>query len=692
MKNSVFTVLVMLLCAGAFAQSAGSLLLDCRQAGAFRKAFTTTADRGTWKVAREGFVGRTPRYYDLPEAKRDDHVDDSWTYFNVRAIGMWSYALAGETAWTNYTLATTVRILQPAPLAGPRPGDVFFNYQWGREAVGTDAAIVLRYQNPDNNYMLRLSSDYGHLELWKTHGGVVQVKPFPFKPETDYLLTVTVSGPWIIAAINGQEVLRYADPIDPILSGKIGLAVRESAVRFSNLSVTPATMIKDPVPAHKADFHLRKWVGRDYIFDGDEPVAYCWPESGGDGGGLHEMKFVPGLMPMIIEQFGACWSGGIWDRQKGGQVQVTQEGAVFKFTVTLTDRTSGAFEDVCDWSLSYDPARGYVWDKHVKLTVRAEKNGLYKWGFNISDALFYQAVAPGTDKLPLGREEGNDNWAIYTRPDGKFTVFPVHHFYPGLMTTWEKRVVKKGGVWAHRVDRWGVVTEFSADSAYQYWGDYCAWGLDLHFTPTLAGAGAKLEQPKKGDIFEDRVRFYLWNPQETALHLRQGIPIEGDSNYLLSQLFAHVEPVNHFDDVYPLAISGHSKQMWNGNYAIDRHVGHGDACSMRIDAGGTPPNVLIGPSFRTGPYLAPRYRFGAWVKAENFTGKFTLKCDNYSFQKPRDAKPTLAELPITGHCDWTYLSFTTDLPRYAHAWYLRLEPVGTGTVWVDDVEVAPIWK
>ena len=51
-----------------------------------------------------------------------------------------------------------------------------------------------------------------------------------------------------------------------------------------------------------------------------------------------------------------------------------------------------------------------------------------------------------------------------------------------------------------------------------------------------------------------------------------------------------------------------------------------------------------------------------------------------------------AELPINGKCDWTYLSFEAPFPRHVYSWVLRIDPVGTGTVWVDDMEVTPLAK
>ncbi|OPZ86277.1 MAG: hypothetical protein BWY76_01026 [bacterium ADurb.Bin429] len=661
-----------------------------------RTAFSFNKLKGVdWKSAKALFIGASPVKSTLPEAALDDHVDDAWTYFNVRYIPLWRLVVAGDARWTDYTVETTVRILSPAPLEGHRPGEVFFNYQWGREAIGSDAGIIVRYQGPDDYYMVRLSSGYGHLELWKTHGGVVQVKPFAFKPETDYHLSVTASGRWIIASVDGQEVLRYADPVEPLLSGRIGLGVRESRVAFRGLEVNRAEPITTAVPEHTPNFHVREWVGRRYIFDGDEPIAWYKATDGGEGGDLCEMKFVPGLMPMCISHVGACWND-IAGRQQGGPLEVTQEGETLAFSVMLTDKKELGFTDVAEWTLSYDPQRGYIWDQRVTVTIEKDDT-LSKWSANLLDPLFYQSVAPATDKLPTCRV--SENYAVFLRPDGKFAAFPANHEHKNFGATWDKLALKKGGLWAHRIDRWALAIELPADNEHEYYGDYCHWGLDLHFTPTVAPPNTKVPRAKAGDVFTGHAKYYAWTPEEMEKAIQRGILVESQYNPLAAFNFAHTEPVNRFDQVVSAA-AGDSLVRWFGRYAIDRTMGRGDGISMRIRGEdianrtmyGDVPGARIGASFRTGPYLAPRYRIGAWVKSEDFVGTFAISTDFVVYQKKREEKQTMGAVTLNGPSNWTYVSFETELPRQAHYWYLRLDPKGKGTVWVDDVEIVPLAK
>ena len=79
-----------------------------------------------------------------------------------------------------------------------------------------------------------------------------------------------------------------------------------------------------------------------------------------------------------------------------------------------------------------------------------------------------------------------------------------------------------------------------------------------------------------------------------------------------------------------------------------------------------------------------------WVKADAFKGKVALIADCLARPKPREPKQYRAELAIDGKCDWTFVSFETDMPRNAYSWVLRIDPIGEGVIWVDDVEISPI--
>ena len=661
---------------------ADPVALSVKNAADFKKAFEMVS--GEWTANDHGVTGVSPRYHDLPGTKLEGFVDDAHTYFVVHAVNLWRYVTAGTADWDNYTLETTVRILDPAPLKGIRPGQdcVFMNYQWGREAMGSDAAIVVRYAGPDRNYMVRLSSGFGHVELWKTKGGVVRVVPFSFAADTDYKLAVTAAGRWIVVVVDGHELIRYCDTVDPIETGKAGLAVRESKVRFSEIRVSPAAAITDTAPVHKPNFKIRSWIGRSYIFDGDEPIAHFGSKP--DAPLLEEVKLVPGVMPLCTLSGALSW--GI-DWKSNVQFRVVRDGATLGWTWTLEEK-NGFSKGESAWTLAYDPKAGYVWDHKARLTALMDDK--QRWGFDLIDPCFYQTVAPATSKMPACRT--NPNYALWQRPDGQYGSFPANHQFKndgGITET--DRLIKPGGFWATTVDDWAAVFELPADNPFQYAADYCHWGLDQHITPSGVGVnGEATRKPvKKGAVYEGHVRVYAFPPAKVKALLAQSVPPASANKALLTQaMLVHEEPTNHFSESVN-AVAGDSKVRWLGRYAIDHSVGHGDSVSMRID-GGESPWLEIGSSYRTGPYTGLKYRIGLWVKADDFKGKVALRAKDFNWPAKQGAPDQKAELAINGKCEWTQVSFESDFPRLAHLWKMYIEVEGKGAVWVDDVEIAPL--
>lgn len=653
----------------------------------------------SWKATATGLEAKGPRYHDLPETALDGMEDNAYAYFQSRAVNLWQYAFLGDAKGKDYTLTATVRVLDPAPLKGSRPGEgnIFMNYQWGREAIGSDVGLIVRHTDADNYYQVRLSTGYGHVELWKTHGGVVQVKPFAFEAGKDYRVAVTASGPWIIVSVDGQELIRYADPVEPLLTGNAGLAVRESTVSFSDVTVTDVPAITEAVPAHKPDFHIRKWVGRDYIFDGDEPVGHITA----DRSVFEELKLRPGLMPMLIAPTTpTVWGEGSdklkWSNK--GKMDVLAEGNELKLTLGPVD-DNGIAQPTGQWRLSYDAKQNsYVLDGQLTVAV-LKGDVLSKWGsFNLTDPMFYQLLASSTDAMPACRS--HDNAAIFLRADGVLCAFPLNHagknnaFAPS-----HELAIKPDGYWVTVVDGWGVATEIPADNTIRYYGDYCEWGLDQHIAElwkpdqgSYAGISMKESPAKAGDRFEGHIRYRLWDRQEVSAALAKGVrPASGKNDLPNRPFIAHLEPVNNCATILPM-VNGTSRSMWQGDYEIVRDTGRNDNSCMRLSGGKSAKSGAIGPSFRAGPYLAKTYKVGAWVRSRDFHGTIRCAIDSVAYPKPNtDPKPS-AEVKFDGPGDWVWLGFETSIPRQAYFFSWLFEAKGTGSIDIDDITLEPISK
>jgi hypothetical protein len=423
-------------------------------------------------------------------------------------------------------------------------------------------------------------------------------------------------------------------------------------------------------------------VKKKYIFDGDEPVAWVfWNPT--EGLELREMKLAPGLMPMVMPSIGVA----SYDYQTNGTFRVTSEGPTFSFA-TAQKGKEDAFECTADWTLSYEQDRGYVWDKKLKFTALKDNVTAPE----VDDPFFYQMVGPQTDKLPKCRRQPNS--CIIESPGGRLIAFPsAHHLWTDGLGDLQKTPIRPDGCAVPTIDGWGVAAQMPADNKKTVYIGFCHWGLDMHMR------ALDLKSLAKGEVLEAHLQYSLWNRARVESALAKGVlPAPAKPNAL--ELFNNIEPTNRFQNLSP-GLTGESVRLWTGNYRVDKTVGRNDSLSMRIDTkdikvrqstanGDERPNIWQGVSYWTGPYLASRYRIGMWVKAESFKGKVALIADGIARPKPCDPKEYRAELPIDGKCDWTFVSFETDMPRNAFSWVLRIDPVGEGVIWADDVEVTPL--
>lgn len=160
----------------------------------------------------------------------------SWTVANGEYLGSVSYnswgsstyALAGETSWTNYSLDIKVRGIS-----------------------GVDKKIKFRHKNNEEYYELNLRSGYNDLAVQKIspYGWLIFKSVENFN-EVDYHIKVDLNGSNIKIYINDQLKFDYTDKIQPILNGKIGLeawpgaAAPQTTVAFDDIEVTAL----DPTP------------------------------------------------------------------------------------------------------------------------------------------------------------------------------------------------------------------------------------------------------------------------------------------------------------------------------------------------------------------------------------------------------------------------------------------------------------
>jgi len=362
----------------------------------------------------------------------------------------WTVQTAGDPAWTDYRLSLLVTILKPTPRADfpiyhaefdrymPREdfpplsqhtGEYRYRYYAGEFDWGSDAAVLVRYQDRNACYRVQLSTEYQEMILWHGTGGYLQVVPCKLEPGRAYKLEVVVQGAHIAVLVDGEQKIDYWHECLPTLAGGIGLAAYNATVAFRGVTVTALTGEPPPMPAHRASFSTRRWRGLLWLFDGNEPIVLMEKDhSGMDSYNakalwFHQVKLRPGYRPQYV-----CWVSVLYTphalQLEGDESAVRVRGAGtdrlrLEFdTITPENTLRGNHTDV----LTYDRAQGtYRHDITTTLTFLAERT-LSRLEF--CDPLTYNNKFPGRGVryrwLPAGHE-----WGVFIGEDGKLYRHPI---------------------------------------------------------------------------------------------------------------------------------------------------------------------------------------------------------------------------------------------------------------------------
>jgi len=598
-------------------------LLECHSGADFARSFTCLdgdfQPTDTWTITDRGMELNAPVWRQQRKAALDGFEEFHETYWLYRYLPMWRYALAGEEDWRDYTVEVTYRIKRYAPKEPYRAGSCFVNYQWGRENPGLDAAVIVRYQDPTHFYMVRVSSVYQHLELWKPWGGIVQVKPYAVKLGDHRQLRVTASRRWIVVEADGKELRRYYDPEIPIASGKVGVAVRESHTEFSDFLVHPADPIRDRAPEHTPDFQVREWAGYPYVFDGAEPIGRVeeiweeWRQYGETR--MLETKLRPGAMPTLLMALGTTnyAAGFLWQPEP---IEVLEKGPSLRFRLPLQERKGRGVTTV-DMTVTCEAGRGYIWDKRIEMTIKEGPRVTTKSFCGLLDDPWYYVIREEAGAR-LGRRPScvpcNYPWVVWTGEDGalrKCTLTPVGAYgysgYPGS----PEKVAPDGFLAAVLTPETAAVMDFPHVATGVPDFEICTNCLDLH----VSVQDPALPQYLNGETYRGRIRHYAWTKEEIAAYLDKAeIRAQPTDN----RGVVYKEPVNHFQKTVSLGES-HPYALWEGRMRHDETLGHGDQACLALvfdeKARGQAvvPRNSASVKFMdwTGPYLAKQYRIGA---------------------------------------------------------------------------------
>jgi hypothetical protein len=632
----------------------------------------------------------------------------------------WTVATAGSPAWSDYRLTLTLTIAKPAPAAtypirhqeydrylpredfppGDHTGQYRYRYYAGEFDWGSDAAVFVRYQDREACYRVQFSTEYQEIILWHGTGGYLQVVPWKLVAGKAYRIEVRAQGAHLQVLVDGNTAIDYWHACAPTLSGGIGLGAYRSTMTFRDIAVA-ALPPAGAAPPHQPAFATRTWRTQRWIFDGREPITLLEKAGGEDdyhGKSLyfHFVKLRPGYRPLYLD----------WLAVRRGYTNISQ---LIGDTDAIKTRGEGSARLILDFdsitsdklmrahhtdALTYDAVRGaYRHDVTAELAFDGEQSAQL---LEFSDPLTYNNKAPGAGVKYPWLYSGHD-WGILTGEDGTLYRQPISE-----------------GLWMEGQDGWGTEQNPSRWILYpdravcpawevdvpgvQLHREICHWGYDFH-----QRIWWKNRQPrtfKAGDRFTIRYVMTGYPPRESErlftaapLHSNHAKPeptTKIANLWLVPSAFAFpvcVPGGTDFSDLYSVR-QPFVGWPFQGDYTMDREVGHNDRYSLRLD----------GPATVSGEFYhhmidsnAKRYLCTVWLKTKGVQGKSPVVTLKYSYAAtPCDRIDT----GLYGDNDWQALSFITTVPvptlrTYDSSTFI-VEHAGQGTVWIDDFSVRPL--
>ncbi|MGG1516595.1 sugar-binding protein [Paenibacillus oryzisoli] len=237
-------------------------------------------------------------------------------------------AVAGNAGWTNYAVEAKVKLLS-----------------------GSNAAVIARYVNKDNFYVLRIDSSNDKLELSKRVNGTFSLlseTAMTLNSNTAYTLKLSVNGTNLIGFVDGVQKISASDTA--FSAGKIGTRGTSSTYTLDNVTVS------DPTPNYIAKKTLSPLSINGIL---DESV---WSM------GQSASKVVQGVTDNTVT-YGALWD----DKYLYVGVKVLDGNL---YNDSLTDSFD---DDSVELFIDADHSRGITYDlKDWQLRKRYNDTGLFE--------------------------------------------------------------------------------------------------------------------------------------------------------------------------------------------------------------------------------------------------------------------------------------------------------------------------
>ena len=597
---------------------------------------------------------------------------------SCRAEGLmqgWSALLAPADAPANCRLECTFTIGKPARPGWRSEHTAFCRYRAGREDSGYDLAVILRHADGGHFCRIQFSSRSQEVAIWKPSGGFVHVRPAKIAVGKAHRLAAQARGDLVEVFLDGQQVARYHGQAERIGAGAAGLAVYGADVRFEEVEVLGVAVEAPKPPPRIQRFHWRTWRGREWVFDGDEPIAIFDRKKLS----LWEAKLKPGFRPVLYwELFWKQYDGVHNYSDRLDHLKILKQDGPELVVEWRSHDPSRRITTSATMTVGFDKELGsYAYDVRTQFVVNPGKT----WQ-DTADGLEYCNLIPYNVVGPATWGQSDDwpwwyRWVVYTEADGTLAKHPLSH--NRLRYVHPKPDGGFYGFFGNNAVNPVVFFHNPTDPSLEAYSGLCHWAFDIHFRyrpykhKHVMPAGTKhvahyrvvgfdaarskeaLGKAKLHPYFAEAERYPIYVRGRNAFHRSRG----------------RDEPQREYE--------------WRGG-DWDRQVGHDDRYSIRLTGGQRGKDrciVEIGGSRFSEPVRTGVYTITAYVKTQDVTGEGATV--GVQLLHP-DEPPAFCRWRATGTAGWRRVHFSVYLPKRA-AVRVILELRGKGTAWFDDVQV-----
>lgn len=611
------------------------------------------------------------------------------------ADGAWAYTQLPALAGGDYELSVPLRIEEAAERSLPvHQMDRVVDNDNDEGLGGYEAGLVLRRGAGGEMYRFMISTRWREALLWSSRGGVLQVRPFPFRVGETYRLRAVAAGQRLQLFVGDQPLLDAWDRAAPLREGEAALGRKEGAVWFGPATLRRVAPPLAAMPPHQPSFSLRTWKGLRWGFDGDEPVfalgvppevaiAFA-PRS--FSATAFNVKLMPGYGPkLFIQWFMQNYTAAPFALSVLKQLTVKEQGA--RLVLQLDTADEGNRKNLSGRTtvtLTYDPlSRFYRYDHISELTIASGATLRADTPIDVTDPGIYNGILSATPGL---RWRSPYHHSIYQLESGALNKLPHNHvgWYPGWGTeryyaSRLDRMKPDGGSWTLVGDPIAnpVLTWLERADRKEFKAEACTFSYDLHFNWLPGGVTGTV---LRAGTYEVRWRLGASGAAQAGLLLAQaGFAMPGDVNATWLLYTGGVGHVERFDKVVPKA-SHFGEYPWGSGAMQDTTVGRTDSTSLRLTGPMLADSEIGGNRFTEPLEQGVDYQVSAWVRTQDVRG-----------EGPGILFGDQAYYPgITGTTDWQRIGFVARLAGPADVLPIALHNSGAGTVWFDDFEIRPL--